>query len=413
MQSEKMMILNMLNEGKISADEASRLLAAASDGSSSASYKPPSPSPRIVGHDPQRPHGHSPAPSPSPAAARSPHVPRANAPPVTESGFDAMGRKISEFVKDATPKVKEFAGKVVEKTAGAADSISKSLAGGGKVEPSHYGSAPARPASVAAGVEELLEIKVEHSNGELNLQGLNGQVLVKGYNGDKISAKLYTVAKRAGAKANLATLGNKYYLSYDENDFDRVCIDAFVPEALFQTIKASTVNGDLSVSTVSANYVFVENIGGNTEVVGVKSDNLHIESNNGTLTIKETAAHKATAENFNGPIAINKIDIGELKVNTFNGAIEMQIADFAAYDNYRWNVETSNGKLLVVLPSYATIGYHIKGHAALDTVKLGLVGMNYLRHDNSSLEAISVNYETCLKKVDMELATSNAPLVIN
>jgi len=412
MQSEKMMILKMLEEGKINADEASRLLAS-TDGSPPASYATPAAPPPRVGYDPQRPHGHTPAPSPSPSPSHtghSPHDPRSNAPAGTTK--DSFGTKVDDFMKDAGPKVKKFAGTVVEKTASAVESISKSLAAKPSHGPSHYASpAAAKPATT--GIEEVIEIKVDHANGELNLAGLNGQVLVKGYNGNKISAKIYTVPKRAGAKAQLATLGNKYYLSYDENDFERLCIDAFVPEEMFETVKVSTVNGDLSLATVAANYVFVESANGNTEVVGVNAGQLTIECNNGKLTLKDTNAHKAVVENFNGAIYVNKIDIGDLKLNTFNGAIDMQIAAFSAYDNYRWNVETSNGKLLVILPTYATLGYHIKAHAALDTAKLGLVGMNYLRHDNSSLEAISVNYDSCLKKVEMDLATSNAPLVIN
>jgi len=424
MQTEKMMILKMLEEGKINAEDASRLLSS-TDGSGGGSSHAPPPRPMPArpvppGYDPQRPHGHAPPPAPSPHGYGASHGdPRSNAP--HESGTDSMGRKFSEFVKEMEPKVKKFAGTVVEGTAKAAESISKSLSGGSKPAPSHYGAPapqPHAPPSSAprpstGGIEEVVEIKVTEHGGELNLAGLNGQVLVKGYNGDKISAKIYTVAKRPGAKASLATLGNKYYLSYDENDFERVCIDAFVPEGMFSTIKAATVNGDLSISTVSGEHVFVENIGGNTEVVGVNAYNLVIESNNGNLMLKDTQAIRAQAENFNGPISINKIDIAELKATTFNGAIDMQVAAFAAYDHYKWNVETSNGKLLVVLPTYATLGYHIKAHAALDTVKLGLVGMNYLRNDRSYLEAQSVNYDTCLKKVDMELATSNAPLVIN
>ncbi|MDR2166695.1 MAG: DUF4097 domain-containing protein [Clostridiales bacterium] len=401
MQSEKMMILKMLEEGKINADEASRLLAAGEDRGQRSEVRAAPP--------PVRP----PASGGVPASQRVPGAP-------TESAIDSMGRKIGAFVKEMEPKVKKVAGVVVEKTASAAESISKSLSGRASAEkPMAYsagqtaGYAAPKAKAAAGGIEDVVEIKVEQPGGELNLTGLNGQVLVKGYNGDKISAKIYTVAKRAGARVSLATLGNKYYLSFDENDFERVCIDAFVPESMFDNIKVATVNGDLSLSTVSANFVFVENIGGSTEVVGVNARQLSVESNNGVLSLKDTTAERGHVENFNGPININKIDIADLKATTFNGGIDMQIAAFAAYDSYKWYVETSNGKLFVVLPTYATLGYHIKAHAALDAVKLGLVSMNYLRNDRSFVEAKSANFDSSLKQVEMELATSNAPLIIN
>ncbi|MCL2573630.1 MAG: DUF4097 family beta strand repeat-containing protein [Defluviitaleaceae bacterium] len=416
MANEKMMILKMLEEGKINAEDAAKLLASADTpplpmgGTGAGSQMPPRPA--------------SGGSVPSGSSIDSAPRPNSAAPPKTGSAVDEMGKKFGAFMKDMEPKLKKAAETVVVKTASAADSISKSLsAHGEKRSASGSGSGtyfpqaptPTRPAksSSGAGIEEMIEILVRENGAELNLSGLNGQVLVKGYNGDKISAKIYTVAKRAGAKAELAVLGNKYYLAYDENDFERVCIDAFVPESMFDNVRIATVNGDIRAATLTANFVQIESMNGGTEVAEVSAQNIVIESNNGGLILKDSAAHTATIENFNGGISIHKIDIANLKATTFNGAVDMQIAGFTAYDHYNWHVETSNGKLGVVLPSYSTLGYHVKAHAALGDVKLGLVGMNYLRNDKSFVEAKSIGYDEALKKVDMTLATSGASLVVN
>jgi len=395
MQTEKMMILKMLEEGKINAEEASRLLAA--DGS---------PKPR-------------PAPTPS-----SGHIPNSQIPPSSSgssapgSSVDTMTAKFGAFMKDMEPKLQKAGKFVVEKTAGAADYVSKSLASRtphDAPKPSYQTSPapPPHPPSPRNGIEEVVEIKVAQGGAELNLTGLNGNVLIKGYNGDKISAKIFTVAKRAGAKARLDALGNKYYLSFDENDFERVCIDAFVPEAMFDNIKAATNNGDLSVSTVTTHFLHAENINGNSEIDGVSAHNLTVEASNGRLDVKNSSAQVAHIENFNGPVNISKIDIADMKASTFNGSMDLQVAAFNNHDNYRWHAETSNGKMNVLLPTYATLGYHIKAHAALDAVKLGLVSMNYIRNDKSFVEAQSGNFDSCMKKVVMELSTSNAPLIVN
>jgi len=100
-------------------------------------------------------------------------------------------------------------------------------------------------------------------------------------------------------------------------------------------------------------------------------------------------------------------------MTTFNGAVDMQIAQFASFDHYDWKIETGNEKLNLALPSYVSLGYHVKAHAALNTVKLGLVGMDYIRNDKSMIEAKSINYNDATKKVDLVLETSNAPLVVN
>jgi hypothetical protein len=416
MTNEKMMILKMLEEGKITAEDASKLLASA-DG--------PPPMGAAGSQTPPRHAASSSGPPPKPGFDNAPR-PNSQVPPKPGgSTVDEMSRKFGEFVKEMEPKVKKLAGTVVEKTANAADSISKSLSAHGEKRGSSGGSGgdtyfpqaptPPKPSrgGSAAGIEEMIEILVRQSGAELNLSGLNGQVLVKGYNGDKISAKIYTVAKRAGAKAELAVLGNKYYLAYDENDFERVCIDAFVPESMFDNVRIATINGDVRAATLTAHYIQIENLNGATEVSDVSAQNIAVESNNGNLKVADSAAHTSTIENFNGGINISKVDIANLKATTFNGAVDMQIAGFANYDHYSWQVETSNGRLGLVLPSYSTLGYHVKAHAALGDVKLGLVGMNYLRNDKSFIEAKSINYDGALKKVDITLATSNAPLVVN
>jgi len=413
MASEKMMILKMLEDGKINATEAARLLASAEG----------APSPPPVANNSQTPPPRRPS-TDSYSVGQSPNF----TPPGKTAGMhvDEMGRKIGAFAKDMEPKVKKFAEVVVEKTANAADSLSKSLSShsdktghtGGQTGSSHFPSAPAaaRPAKTmggTSGIEETIEILVKQSNAELNLTGLNGQVMIKGYNGDKISAKIFTVAKRAGARAELAQLGNKYYLSFDENDFERVCIDAFVPETMFDNVRVATTNGDIRIASLVTNFMQTENLNGGTEISDVRASHIVAESNNGGFRMADTKADKASIENFNGAISISKIDIASLKATTFNGAVDMQIAGFNSFDYYNWHVETSNGKLGLVLPSYSGLGYHVNAQAALDNVKLGLVGMNYLRNDKSYVEAKSINYDGAIKKADLTLMTSNAPLVIN
>ena len=412
MNNEKMMILKMLEERKITADEAARLLSAAENSGGAK----PAPDFSAIAPKPSRSYSDGPQPN-RPSGHSSAHKPG------EPSMVDDISRKFGAFVKDMEPKVKKGIGIAVEKTASAADSLSKSLSSS---KPAHSGYAPqqsaypaapkppARPSAPAGkGIEESIEIHVAHAGAQLNLAGLNGQVLVKGYNGDKISAKIFTVAKRAGAKIQLATLGNKYYLSYDENDFERVCIDAFVPETMFDFVHVSTINGDVRVATISCNSIKIENLNGSTETSQIKADNITIEQNNGKLAMDGLNARAIHAENFNGAISASAIDASKLVMTTFNGAVDMQIAQFASFDHYDWKIETGNEKLNLALPSYVSLGYHVKAHAALNTVKLGLVGMDYIRNDKSMIEAKSINYNDATKKVDLVLETSNAPLVVN
>jgi len=400
MNQEKMQILKMLEEGKISAEDASRLLSTV-DGKAT--------------KEQGRPDAHT-------SNANNQKPPSSTY--REESLIDEISRKFGTFMKDMEPKVRKFTQVAVEKTATAADSISKGISSrttsGELSKPSFHGSFPQAPTThkpsiptPSKGIEEMIEIVVTQKGAELNLNGLNGQVLIKGYNGDKISAKIFTVAKRAGASASLAALGNKYYLNFNEADFDRVCIDAFVPESMFDNIRVATINGNISASSLSTQNIKIENTNGNSELSSVTAANIVVENNNGTTKLTNVVADISVVENFNGAISVYKTDIENLKLTTFNGSIDMQIAAFDNFNNYNWQIETSNESLNLILPSYATLGYYVKAHAALDNVKLGLIGMNYIRNETSFVEAKSINYEASFKKVNLNLETSNAPLIIN
>ncbi|MCL2236397.1 MAG: hypothetical protein FWB98_08170, partial [Defluviitaleaceae bacterium] len=96
MQNEKMMILKMLEEGKINAEEASRLLAA--DGGSAPSHAPSPPlSPR--------PSGHVPGNQMPPGGSHASH-------PTSGGATDSVGAKFGAFMKDMEPKLQK-AGKFV------------------------------------------------------------------------------------------------------------------------------------------------------------------------------------------------------------------------------------------------------------------------------------------------------------
>jgi hypothetical protein len=59
------------------------------------------------------------------------------------------------------------------------------------------------------------------------------------------------------------------------------------------------------------------------------------------------------------------------------------------------------------------LGYHIKAHVSLGSIRLGLVNLNYLINNSSMTEAQTIGFDTCPKKVKCVLEASNAPLQIN
>lgn len=440
MSNEKMKILKMLEDGKITADEAARLL--------EVSGRPESDirKPNIYGKEPSQ--AQKPANTFSSNAAKNQNNPyqsaytdtssvppagsdysqrsnnngygRPSATPGMESFADEVGRKFDSFVKDIEPALQKLTGIVVEKTVVAADKISKSLS---TTTTSSYSRPTPRPpehpksysaGGMGKGYEKNIELKVAPGNNELIISGQNAPLLLKGYNGDKISAKLMCVPKRANARIELSVLGSKYFLDYDEDDFEKVAIDAFIPENLFKNITISNFNGDLNLSTINAGYMNAYTSNGDIVLNGIYAENLKIECENGKeMRVSNIFADNALIENYNGSITANNIEVANLKMASFNGAFNMNILNFNKYDNYVWVIETSNQKLNLNLPTFSDVGYYLKAKTSLANVKVGLTGLNYIYNSPNMIEAKTIDFDILPKKVNISLETSNAPLVVN
>ena len=453
MSAEKLAILKMLEDKKITADEAAKLLESAGkvdavpvkksdvpvliapEYSEAFTFAMPSAKevPKLI-IPPPISYDDPPEENIEPSAERAPDKPeidasrdprsasdahgaadpRAARPPVYgESLAEEMGRKLGRFMRQMEPKLQKLAGTIAGKTVDAADAMSHAASARQASAPTASSSAGTGPSIARGGVEKMFEINVAEQGSELSLSGLNGNVLVRGYNGDKISAKVYYVSKHGGARIDLVALGSKYYLDYDESDFTSVCIDAFVPEKRFGDVRLSATNGALTVSMLTTDNVKLESLNGKTELSGLITKNLLVECSNGALHLGDIAAANAAIENFNAPISAVNTDVAQMKMSTINGSISLRMADFRCFDEYDWEMEASNAKMSVALPASAALGYSIRAAAALGAVKLRQSGLYFKRDERSFAEAQSVRYDAAEKKVRLNLATSNALLEVN
>ncbi|MCL2398810.1 MAG: DUF4097 domain-containing protein [Defluviitaleaceae bacterium] len=404
MASEKMMILNMLQEGKITADEAAKLLSSVEDpnvGKSGPTVKPGPgrPDAKRVDSDPVSNSNRLGGAKPTSSGSSS------------GIDFDELGRKFAAFAKDLEPKFQKVTETVAEKTVTIADKLSKSLETATTPAPPRMPSSMA--ASPAVGTERHIELTVLDGYNELNLAGLNGDVLIKGYNGDKISAKIHYKAIRHGGVIDLIKLGGKYYLSYEEDEFKSVSIDAYVPSHMFNVINISSLNGNMEISGLNCGQLQISNTNGQLTLSDLSAENIKSESGNGRMAVRGITAATAVIEHFNGSVDAGEIDAQKLSLTNFNGAISMSNSAFDHYDEYLWSLDTSNAKLTLNVPTLPNLGYHIRSHATLGNIRIGLTGLEFLINDPSQIEARTASFDSKSKKVRLALETSNAPLTVN
>jgi DUF4097 and DUF4098 domain-containing protein YvlB len=336
----------------------------------------------------------------------------------------SLGKRFESFAKDMEPKLQKITEVVAEKLVSGTDRISRSLSTGapadrpsaasrqGAVTTPDSPRAP-RPAPAGALQEKNIELTVSAGYNELNLSGLNGNIRIKGYNGDKITARISYKAKKSASAVELMRLGAKYFLKYEEDDFEHIDIDAFVPERMFQIINIEGLNGGMDISSLAAREMRFDNAGGAVCLAGLSAENLRAVSGNGKMSLLNIVADNAAFENFNGSVDAEELDIANLSLVNGNGGLSVLMTAFNRYESYIWAVETSNAKLSLNVPTLPNLGYHIKAHATLGEIRVGLTGLQFLINDPALVEARTTSFDKAAKRVKLAAETSNAPLVIN
>lgn len=367
---EKMKILIMLEDGKITPQQATALLSALGNTADNNSASRPS--------------------RPGTDETRYTNDGR-YAPPEQKDknlGLDAltseMRERLSSLAKELEPKLKNFTAAMAEKTAEFAERVANSAA---DIKP----AASATPARKDA--ERSFNIPVTITSGELSLHALNAPLIIRGYNGDKITAKVNFRTKFSEEDIKLVANGSQYSLQYDPAAFAYVSIDAYIPN-LFHGASLKNTNAELRVS-------------------GLNLKNISIECNDGPIIINEISADSGRLENTNSPIQATNLDIQNLKLETSNAPVNLNIASFQRHTAYNWIIETSNARLFANLPTSPSLGYHFKASTALGSIRLGFAGLAYSLNIGTNVEAKTSNYDSCDKKVSLSLETSNADIVAN
>jgi DUF4097 and DUF4098 domain-containing protein YvlB len=207
---------------------------------------------------------------------------------------------------------------------------------------------------------------------EISLKGHNGNVSVRGYNGDKITVRVSSKPARAGAAVRLTKVGPRYLLDYDEDAFHSVALDAFIPESMFRQIHISTVNGLLEVSNL-------------------RSENARLATTNNEIRLQQ-------------------VDVANLELSTANHGLTVKDVTFLAYPEYVWALDTANARISAQLPTGP--GYHIRARSTLGRVQVALRGLNILSSDAYNMEARSADYATAVPRVRIALETSNGDIQV-
>ena len=298
---------------------------------------------------------------------------------VNEKDFDRMvddfSAKAEKFGKNVASTTFGIVDKIVDYVGSVVDTGSFSIFGNYNV------------------VEKNFEAAVQEGM-DLDLEGINGQISVKKHLENKIiiKSKIRSPQSYTDDVILFSNSGNAVTLKLNKTEFISVSHEVFVPAVKFNKIRLETKNGKINVEdTLSQQF---ESITKNAmiDLMGVNSDNIFIDTKNAKvfanyiigktvnistrnsiIDIKNIKTEKLSAITANGKIAVENVqnidgsaDI-TLELKTKNGDIKANINDMENRA-YKVQARTTNGGINLLIPEllYSNPGKSFSPDKAVD-----------------------------------------------
>lgn len=357
MSEERLMILKLLEEGKVTPEQAAMLLEALGDSEPVAEKKEAS----------------------SQEKGRS--IPTAKTPKNsledTVEGFEATMESLEEdleaqfesFGEHFTKKINRLGNEIADKSVYLAEKLVGAF--GNLVENS---TKSFEMNGRLKSYEEVIERPLPNSESiSLSFTGINDKVSIQVWEQDTIQVKAYIRATAKDYEAYQSILiaaeeGNQLSFYPKEVNGISMGLQVKLPKEVYETIKAETVNGPMSIeglecvslycrtknSPIKLQQLRIEkdlgctNANGKISLEKVSTGTLLAVTKNSKITLGEVSAQEIELLTSNSKITVENLDyelLKQIKMKTSNASIE--ISDPIPHRDFEFDLSTSNGKIIL------------------------------------------------------------------
>lgn len=174
-------------------------------------------------------------------------------------------------------------------------------------------------------------------------------------------------------------------------------------------VEAKTTHGRVRAEALKARSAEFETKNGSIVLRGVEADeSIYAASKNGRVELKDVrAARRVEAESKNGRIEA-EAGAPELALTTRNGSILLDApAELLPEGDAHWALETKNGEVAVRLPERPDVGVRVSGRAGHGRLRVGHRRVEASRSGPGEIEAATPGFESCERRIHLDLETHN------
>ncbi len=394
---ERLLILKMVEEKKISTEEAAKLLAALED-------EPKKENTENFNYRRNRSNGF--ADEAAKVRDRVNEWKKEFKTNYNQADFDNM-------IDDFANKAEKFGKNVANTTAGIVDKVIDYV--GSFVDTNSFNIFGSLQT-----VQKNYEV-IPEEGANLEISGINGSITIKKHLDPKVMIISRIKSPSPTGEGIVTFVEDPANISIKVNNTafnSSVSHEVFIPDVKFKAIKIENSNGKIYIEDSLSEEVTATTKNAHIELMGVNSDNVSVTTKNGRIQMNYIIGNKIDINTSNAVIDIKHIKVRDVSAVTINGRINIENAqNVDDSEDMSMYLKTSNGGIKVNMNDMDNRVYKVKAHASNGSINLLIPEIVYHNVNRkgvtgSFVEAESRDYETGVNKVNITGETMNGQIEI-
>lgn len=178
-----------------------------------------------------------------------------------------------------------------------------------------------------------------------------------------------------------------------------------------------TINSKCFLDNLKTSYLYCNTSNGKIEIKNCSCEKLQVMTNNGKIIISNTKALHADADTSNGNIELNNSFFDSLKSTTNNSNIYLSNFNSINAEEAKYELQTSNGKIKIGLSKDHNIAHKINANTSVGNINISELDPSYIiERDSDNMKTqvtlTSNAYQESDKKISINAMTSNSSIYI-
>lgn len=258
-------------------------------------------------------------------------------------------------------------------------------------------------------IEETIEKNISSlENPELEFQAINGKISLKSWNNDNILIKVYCQLKKKDLDINRSIYdvieeGNKIIFKPLYTNNVGIKLEVNIPQEKYKKIQATTTNGKIQADNITSESIIFNTTNSSIILLNSTGDELDFKTKNGKIIVDDITSETISLNTSNATIDLDNIECTVIDAVTKNAKIIMN--DITANKIY---TKTSNGSINLEDCKAENIkAITSNSKILIDDIDTSILHNIFMKTSNSSID---VSFKDMNKTFNIDASTTMGKL---